>query len=126
MIQKHASATKWRRLLRQQQASGWSVAAFCRQTGIPQASFYFWRKKLRGERPRAGVRRRRTERTPAFVEVRIPGESRVAPKASGVELCLPGGRRVRVRPGFDRCTLLDLLAALESFPPSGVIREGGA
>jgi hypothetical protein len=35
---------------------------------------------------------------------------------SGVEICLPGGRRVAVRPGFDGKTLADVLAVLEVRP----------
>jgi flagellin len=38
---------RWREIFRKQRASGLSVAAFCRRSRIPQASFYAWRRKLR-------------------------------------------------------------------------------
>lgn len=125
MIQNRSSAWKWKRILRRQQISGLSAAAFCCRARVPQGSFYFWRKKLQGEQCRTGVGRR-PGRTPTFVEVRVAGESPDGPRTSGIELCLPGRRRVRVRPGFDRRTLLELLAALESCPPGTAAREGGA
>ena len=46
-----------------------------------------------------------------FAEVKLVPPA--ALEASGVELHLPAGRRIVVRPGFDRQTLLELLAALE-------------
>lgn len=125
MIQPRLSAEKWKRVLREQQASGLSVAAFCRHARVPQASFYFWRRKLQGEPRRKGVKRRR-ERAPSFVEVKVAGESSIGPKTSGIELRLSGHRRVLVRPGFDRRTLRDVLAVLESCPSGAEMREASA
>lgn len=73
-----------------------SALAYCRRAGVPQSSFFAWRKKLRGE--------------VAFAEVKL---SSPTVKLDGIELRLPGGRCVVVRPGFDRQTLIDLLAVLE-------------
>lgn len=36
----------WREVIRRQEASGLSVAAFCRQEQVAPASFFAWRKKL--------------------------------------------------------------------------------
>jgi hypothetical protein len=47
----------------------------------------------------------------SFAEVKIAPEP--ADELSGIELRLAGQRCVVVRPGFDRQTLLDLLAVLE-------------
>jgi len=47
-----------------------------------------------------------------FAEVQVAPEPACDPR--GIELRLPGQRSVVVRPGFDRQTLLDLLAALEA------------
>jgi hypothetical protein len=38
------------------------------------------------------------------------------PEESGVEICLPGDRRVALRPGFDAKTLADALSVLEGRP----------
>ena len=129
MIQTRPSAEQWKQILREQQVSGLSVAAFCRQVQMPQASFYAWRKKLRSDRRRPGVRRPRAT-AGRFVEVKVPAEPSPRPsarqEAGGIELRLPGRRRVLVRPGFDRRTLLDLLAVLEAFASSVETREAGA
>lgn len=57
-----------------------------------------------------------------FVEVKRPAEA--IAEASAIELRLPGDRFLVIRPGFDRVTLLDLLAALEAREAS--VAEGSA
>lgn len=47
-----------------------------------------------------------------FVEVKLPPEAMA--EARAIELRLPGDRCLLIRPGFDRSTLVDLLATLES------------
>lgn len=92
------SIEQWRGVIQKQLASGLTVAAFCRQARLPQASFYAWRRKLR--------------EAVSFAEVKVAPEPVCA--TSGIELHLPGQRCVVVRAGFDRQTLLDLLATLET------------
>ena len=89
---------QWRQIISEQPASGLSIAAYCRQRGVPEASFFTWRRKLRD--------------TARFAEVKIASEP--ASESRGIEIRLPNGRCVLVRAGFDRHTLLDLLAALEA------------
>ena len=136
MIRARRSAEHWKRIVREQQVSGLSVAAFCRQARVPQASFYFWRKKSRGDRRLPGVRRARA-RGGRFVEVKVSAESSPAahadfearwPSPSGahagvIELRLGGERSVMIRPGFDRRTLIELLAVLELGVCGGVALE---
>ena len=98
MSAREVTADHWRRVVQQQQNSGLPVTAFCRRAGVPQSSFFAWRRRLRDEA--------------TFAEVRLSGES--VAQVGGIELHLPGERRIVVRPGFDRRTLLELLAALES------------
>jgi hypothetical protein len=86
-----------------------SAAAFCRRSRIPQASFYVWRRKLRD--------------AVAFAEVRVSPDPVRATGA--LELILPDGRSILVRPGFDRATLLALVEALERRADDGG-RESGA
>ena len=140
-------------ILREQCASGLSVAAFCRRARVPQASFYAWRRKLRnvpvqsngpdprrsGVKPSRGSAVLRGSKTAGFVEVKLPGglpeavdraraqpwvewlaASAVGTQAGEIELRLPGRRCLVIRPGFDRQTLLDLLATLEA----GVVESG--
>lgn len=93
-----AASDRWRKIIEQHRRSGLAVTVFCRRTGVPQSSFFAWRRKLLAE--------------VTFAEVRLPRERIV--DADGIELRLPGCRCVVIRPGFDRQTLLELLAALEA------------
>ncbi len=51
----------WRGLLKQQSASGLTVAAFCRQESISPHSFYTWRRKFRGRNKPRGKQVRSTK-----------------------------------------------------------------
>jgi len=94
------------------------VLAFCRRAGVPQSSFFAWRRKL-GDQV-------------TFAEVKLSPVTGsraggiTARETSGIELRLPGGRCVVVRPGFDRQTLLDLLHTLETISSDLATRETGA
>jgi hypothetical protein len=97
--------TKWRGLISEQAGSGQSVAAFCRQRGLPASQFFAWKKRLR------------QAATGQFVEVRVaraeePAQ-RTAAHSQAIEIRL-GSRCVFVEPGFDADHLRALLAALET------------
>ena len=96
----HLGEQWWREVISKQPASGLSIAAYCRQRRVPEASFFARRRKLRD--------------TAHFAEVRIAPEP--GAESSGIELRLSHGRSVLVRAGFDRHTLLELLATLEANP----------
>jgi hypothetical protein len=97
---------QWRRRLKEWQASGLSVRAFCKLRHLSQPSFYAWRRELA----------ERDALRPAFVPVQVVGDE--SDGASDLlELVLAGGRRVRVPAGFDAATLRRLLAVLEEQPP---------
>lgn len=109
-----SAADRWRRILFEQRRSGLSVAEFCRRSGVAASSFFYWRRRLAaGRRARRGVR--------TFVELALPTAAGARVPAGGIEtgvprieLRLPGRRRIVVRAGFDRRTLLDLLSVLEA------------
>jgi hypothetical protein len=93
---------KWRGLVAEQGASGQSVAAFCRERGLPASQFFAWKKRLR-------------QAAEPFVEVQVvgtPAQSATAPSRA-IEIRLAGGRRIFVEPGFDADHLRAVLAALE-------------
>lgn len=107
----------WRGCVARWRSSGLSVREFCRGAALSEPSFYSWRRELaRREEGKPFVRRssrprlRRTRKTTPFVPVHV-----VAPRFtnSAVEIVLPRGRRVRLRPGFDRVTLEAILDILE-------------
>jgi transposase-like protein len=133
----------WEEAVRRWKESGRSVRDYCRTEGLRESAFFFWRRKLsqcsqssdavgqpasKGSQvtpaPRAPKRPQRG--TPSFLPVRVVGPAsggapvqRVATTVEatrGVEIVLAHGRSVRVQAGFDRQTLVDVLALLEVQP----------
>jgi transposase-like protein len=88
----------WQELIAEQGQSGLSVHAFCIQRGVTEASFYGWRKQLRGGSP-VGF---------ALVAAKGPDLISKAP----VELLLAGGELVRISPGADPAILRMVLGVL--------------
>ena len=121
MSKRMDAAGRWRELLRKHRASGLSVAAFCRRSGISQPSFYVWRRRLRASGNFAEVC---VSPEPARVEGML--ESRWPHQDGVLELVLLGGRRIMVRPGFDCTTLLALIDAVEQGAPQKDKAEVGA
>lgn len=106
MSQALLSESEWRAVFEQQRSSGQSVAAFCRRVRVPQSSFFYWRRKL--------------EQAPVFTELKLAAEPE---PGSVIEVLLPCGRSLRVRPGFCRRTLLELLATLEHSGGAGAVNH---
>ena len=100
------AAARWRGLVSEQVESGKSVAAFCRERGVPASQMFSWKKRFR---EKDAVK---------FVEVAVTPavESRSMPAARGgaIEVRLKGGRSLVVEPGFDASHLRILLGVLES------------
>jgi transposase-like protein len=126
--------TQWEAVVRRWKESGRSVREYCRTEGLRESAFYFWRRELtrRGQPLEAGGQPRRSAEVlsapqpakrspasrlnmPAFLPVRVV-ESTGAKVPCGVEIVLDHGRTVRVLPGFDRQTLVDVLSVLEVRP----------
>jgi transposase-like protein len=95
---------KWRGLISAQGESGKSVAAFCRERGVPASQMFSWKKRLRD---RAAL---------GFVKVTVkPVQELVRPAgSSAIEVRLIRGRSVVVEPGFDAHHLRELLSVLEA------------
>ena len=100
---------KWRDLVSEQEQSGQSVAAFCRDRELAGSQFIYWKRRLReaGGAP--------------FVELQLaqPGaEARVQARALGsctsIEVRLRNGRSLMVAASFDARHLRALLAVVES------------
>ena len=88
----------WRQLVAEQQQSGMSVRAICRQRGASEHSFYQWRKRLAARLPMKF----------ALVET----ETGALRKAEPIEVALASGERLRITPGFDAATLRAVLGVL--------------
>jgi len=95
----------WRRGIRQQANSGMSVRGWCRQQGLKEASFYWWRREL--------AQREAERRAASFVPVHVT-EQRARDDDPRIEIVLPDGRRVGVHGPVDRQRLADVLAVLTS------------
>lgn len=63
------TSEQWGELLRAQQLSGLSMAAFCREQGIREKSFYYWHRKRVAKIAEGG----------AFVRVMTPASRFSAP-----------------------------------------------
>src|SRR5262245_59159538 len=97
----------WRRHFKRQKASGVSVREYCFRHELTESAFYVWRRVIR-ERDEDSSRP-----APAFLPVTVvdhPARS----TGSAIDLHLPSGWRVRVRPGCDRELLAVVLALLET------------
>jgi hypothetical protein len=114
---------RWRAIIEEHRGSGLGVAAFCRQKSIPTSSFYGWRQKLCG-RAQSHTAKSAEQRRGRFVPVKVSAAGAggrgfaSASLASGrdepLELCLPGGRRLLLRSGFDPALLRQAVLTLES------------
>lgn len=95
---------RWRGLISEQDQSGKSVAAFCRERGLHAGQFYGWRKRLR----QAGAAQ--------FVEVGARAVRQMVRQSVGdaIEVKLGSGRSLVVEPGFDAAHLRALLDVLEA------------
>jgi hypothetical protein len=95
---------EWRQIIDGQRPSGLTVAAYCLQRGVPQGSFYTWKRRLRSP-----AKPNRLPK-PAFVEVKPSTLS----ATGAIEICLRGERRPLARRGFDRDLLIELIHTLEA------------
>ena len=102
---------RWRALIAEQQESGQSVAAFCRERGLRDGPFYEWKKRLRPPEaePFVAVEIATTETSA------VPFSLTPVPSAP-LEIRLRPGRSLLVGSDFDAPHLLRLLRVLEQEP----------
>jgi hypothetical protein len=122
----------WLEMMRRQAESGQSVRGYCHQAGIKESAFHWWRREL----ARRSQQDKDLQRLPGVVRRQAPGRpltrksvgtasgflplqvvaDRGPEDGCGLDLLLGNGRTLRIRPGFDRQTLADVLAVLEVRP----------
>ena len=90
----------WRERIEAQQHSGLSVQQFCKEQGLNNPSFYYWRKRFRQRPP---VR---------FALIETGGAPPPAPSEHCLELVLPAGERMRIGAGVNAAVLRTVLEAL--------------
>lgn len=89
------TASTWSKRLDRFDRADVTIAQFCLQEGISQASFYQWRRKLRGQPP--APKSIQTPPMPRFLPVSLPTPPVPPPETlqSLMTVELPGGIRVR-------------------------------
>ena len=111
----------WRERLARHRQSGTTVREFCREAGLKESAFHYWRRELsrRDEQrqssapPKRSPRRqaRRSHSSPALLPVSIvAGATPQAP----VEVSLPSGITLKVSSGCDVATLRMVIEAVEN------------
>ena len=83
----------WSKLIAEQEASGQGIRPFCRERGLGEHSFYYWRKRLR---KRKSVQFALLETRPTVTGSRI---------SALFELVLTNGERLRIGKEVDAATL---------------------
>ena len=80
------TSDQWQALVRQQEQSSLSIAAFCRKKNLSLSSFHRWRRTLRHKRQQ-----------PGFLEIQPPGAGEDLQATWFLEVDLPGGGGLRLR-----------------------------
>jgi hypothetical protein len=106
-IKATSAAERWRAIVDEQRHSGLGISAFCRNRSIATSSFFGWRRKL-GEGRAAGAK------PAAFAAVKVTDAGADFNQPAGIEICLRGGRRLRVLGGFDPELLRQAVRVLEA------------
>jgi len=94
-------ARSWRKVIREASRSGLSIREFCRRQRLKERQFYLWQRRLKEGRTDHG-------RAPFALVSEEP--------ASGIELVLRSGTRLRIGRGVDEATLRTVLASVDREP----------
>jgi transposase-like protein len=116
---------QWRERLAGWRGSGQSIGAYCRELGLSEQQFYYWRARLRQEAgaassppERSGPSARHGAVTTGAVSfVEVPRDQRLSSglvTTAVVTVVVPSGWRVEVGPGFDGATLREVLTVVAS------------
>jgi transposase len=111
----HRDAKKeryWRDIVKRQGRSGHSVRDFCHREGVKESAFYWWRRELSRRSVKHAVNEP-AHNAARFLPVKVAGDNK---GEGGLELRLGTGCVLYLKPGFDRQTLVDVLAVLEARP----------
>jgi hypothetical protein len=95
-----SKADEWAERIAAQQRSGISVKQFCKEQGVPEGSFYAWRKRLQKKEP---VR---------FALVDRGATRQESATEAALELVMATGERLRIGARVDAATLRTVLEVL--------------
>jgi transposase-like protein len=94
---------QWRERIAEHARSTMSVRRFCKERGIAEHLFFYWRKRLRSSQQ--PIRFALVERAAASPEPNSP---------AGLELVLTTGERLRIGAGVDAATLRTVVEVLRT------------
>ena len=95
----------WQMAIETWQNSGMSINKFCKAEGLPESTFYNWRKKLTDRQSQTN--KQAAKKPSAFIKVAVPKSNYAV-----LELELSSGNTLRIRSGADNKTLSDVLSVL--------------
>lgn len=98
---------QWRGRVSRWAASGVSVRAFCRQHGLIETSFYYWKRELQARQAAAPTPSASVPKPPTFVPVAVMPAAALA-----VEVRCPSGHVVLL-PACEITSLASVFAALD-------------
>ena len=98
-----AKNDQWRERIAEHERSGMSVRKFCKERGIADHLFFYWRKRLRNQ-----------QRPVRFALVEKEAAQQAPATEAALELVLGTGERLRIGTGVDASTLRTVLEALRA------------
>jgi transposase-like protein len=98
-----AKNDQWRERIAEHERSGMSVRGFCKERGIADHLFFYWRKRLRNQ-----------QQPVRFALVEKERARQVPAAEAALELVLGTGERLRIGTGVDASTLRTVLEALRA------------
>jgi len=113
MAKREARRAQMAELVRQFERSGQSGAAFCRRHRLRPQQLSYWRRLLGRGKKAAKPERRQPGPRASFTPVRVIGTG-VPSLGAGVEVTLPGGERLVVRPGTPKDLVREVVEVLRA------------
>lgn len=105
----------WQMVFDTYETSGLSVRQFCKNEGLNESGFYYWRKKLAGDSATTSQsaedeseteQKENPESSAGFIRVSLPKES------SDIELVLSSGNVLKFSGGIDKQSLTRIISVL--------------
>ena len=93
-----AGSDYWREKIAEQERSEMSVRQFCKEQGIAEHSYYYWRKRLRDQ-----------QKPMRFALVETGAARQESATEACLELVLASSERLRISTGVDATTLRTVL-----------------
>jgi len=105
----------WRAMLARRKQSGLSIREFCRQQELKESAYFYWQREL-------SQRDAVSSPTSKFAPVRVttdPSPGGIAQperRGAGLEIVLPGDRRLVLNGNVDGPWLAEVVSVLEALP----------